>query len=73
MKKFTFKSVGVPTLVLFLIAAICTAVLALTNNITAPKIAENNQKTEIEARKRVFAQAKGFSDVKDINGSSGMA
>ena len=70
MKKFTFKSVGVPAIVLFLIAAICTAILALTNGVTAPKIEENNQKAEIEARKRVFSQAKDFSDVKEINGNS---
>ncbi|MBE6783837.1 MAG: RnfABCDGE type electron transport complex subunit G [Ruminococcaceae bacterium] len=70
MKKFTFKSVGIPTIVLFLIAAICTAILAVTNNVTAPKIADNNAKAEIEARKRVFTQAADFSDVKEINGST---
>ncbi len=69
MKKFSFKSVGIPAIVLFLIAAICTAILALTNNVTAGKIAENNAKAEIEARSRVFTQAKSFSDVKDINGN----
>ncbi len=70
MKKFSFKSVGIPTLVLFLIAAICTAILAFTNQITAPKIAQNSEKTEIEARMRVFNQANSFSDVKEINGSA---
>lgn len=64
MKKFSFKEVGVPTITLFLIAAICTAILAVTDMVTAPKIAENNEKAEIDARQLVFTDAETFSDVK---------
>lgn len=64
MKKFSFKEVGIPTITLFLIAAICTAILAVTDMVTAPKIAENNEKAEIAARQLVFPDAATFSDVK---------
>lgn len=64
MKKFSFKEVGIPTVTLFLIAAICTAILAVTNGVTAPKIAENNAQAEIATRQLVFADAESFSDVK---------
>lgn len=67
MKKFSFKEVGIPTITLFLIAAICTAILAVTDMVTAPKIAENNAQAEIAARQLVFTDAKDFSDVKTVN------
>ncbi len=66
MKKFSFKEVALPAIILFLIAAICTAILAVTNSVTAPKIAENNALAEIEARQLVFADADSFSDVKTV-------
>ena len=64
MKKFSFKEVGIPAITLFLIAAICTAILAVTDSVTAPKIAENNAQAEVAARQLVFTDAKDFSDVK---------
>ncbi len=64
MKKFSFKEIAVPAITLFLIAAICTAILAVTDSVTAPKIAENNAQTEISTRQLVFADAKAFSDAK---------
>lgn len=64
MKKFSFKEVALPAIILFLIAAICTAILAVTNSVTAPKIAENNALAEIEARKQVFVDADSFSETK---------
>ncbi len=64
MKKFSFKEVAVPAITLFLIAAICTAILAVTDSVTAPKIAENNEQAEIATRQLVFEDAKSFSDVK---------
>lgn len=67
MKKFSFKEVGIPTVTLFLIAAICTAILAVTDMVTAPKIAENNAQAEVAARQLVFTDAKDFSDVKTVN------
>ncbi len=66
MKKFSFKEIAVPAITLFLIAAVCTAILAVTNDITAPKIAENNEQAEIAARQLVFVDAKSFSDVKTV-------
>ncbi|MBE6756400.1 MAG: RnfABCDGE type electron transport complex subunit G [Ruminococcaceae bacterium] len=66
MKKFSFKEIAVPAITLFLIAAICTAILAVTNGVTAPKIAENNEQAEIATRQLVFADAKSFSDVKAV-------
>ena len=65
MKKFSFKEIAVPAITLFLIATICTAILAVTNNVTAPKIAENNEQAEIATRQLVFEDAKSFSDVKN--------
>ena len=67
MKKFSFKEVALPAIILFLIAAICTAILAVTNGVTAPKIEENNVKAEIAARQLVFADAATFSDVKTVS------
>ncbi len=64
MKKFSFKEVGVPAIVLFLIAAICTAILAVTNNVTLPKINENNRQAEIKSRQIVISTADSFSDEK---------
>lgn len=67
MKKFSFREVGIPTITLFLIAAICTAILAVTDMVTAPKIAENNEQAEIAARQLVFADAKAFSDANTVD------
>ena len=70
MKKFSFKEVAVPAITLFLIAAICTAILAVTDSVTSPKIAENNEQAEIAARQLVFEDAKSFSDVKTVEDSA---
>ncbi len=70
MKKFSFKEIAVPAVTLFLIAAICTAILAVTDSITADKIEENNKNAEIQSRQLVFEEASSFSDVKDIGGTS---
>ena len=70
MKKFSFKEVGIPTITLFLIAAICTAILAVTDMVTAPKIAENNEQAEIATRQLVFEDAKSFSDIKTVDGAT---
>ena len=64
MKKFSFKEVCVPAIVLFLIAAICTAILAVTNDVTSAQIAENNAEAEKQSRQIVFTDAKSFSDAK---------
>jgi Na+-translocating ferredoxin:NAD+ oxidoreductase subunit G len=46
--------------ILFLIAAIATTVLAFVNGITAPMIAENQRRTEEEARREVLPDAVRF-------------
>lgn len=54
MKKMTFKEVGMPTIILFVICLIVAAALAFTNLLTKDKIAENALETEIAARQAVL-------------------
>lgn len=61
MKNKNFKEIALPALMLFLISAICTALLAGTNLLTKDKIAEIAIKTENEAKAAVI-QAESFSD-----------
>lgn len=70
MKKFSLKEVLLPTVSLFLIAAVCTALLAFTNSITAPKIAENSVKAENEARSVVFENAEFSKKEKTVGAAS---
>ena len=58
MKKL--KEYLVPTFVLFIICLIAAVLLGLTNNVTAPKIAENNEKAQQEAMQAVLPDAKEF-------------
>ncbi len=62
MKKFSFKEIAIPTLTLFLIGAICTAILGFTNQITKDTIAENSLEAKKEARQVVFDNAANFSE-----------
>lgn len=64
MKKFNLKDILVPTIALFLIAAVATALLALTNNVTKSKIAEVAAKTAEEARQKVCTDAASFEEIK---------
>ena len=52
----TFKELCVPAIVLLVISLVATALLAVTNSVTAPKIAELAVQTEINSRKQVFPQ-----------------
>ena len=63
----TFKEFAVPTLILFLICAVATTLLALTNDVTAPKIQELAAQTELAARKKVLADAEEFVQQDSIN------
>ena len=54
MKKMTFKEVGMPTIILFVICLVVAGALAFTNLLTKDKIAENALKTEIAARQAVL-------------------
>ena len=52
-------------LILLVICAVSTGLLAYVNSITAPVINENNIKAQIEARKEVLPKASDFNDLGD--------
>ena len=52
--------------ILFAIVFVCTFVLVLCNNITAPIIAQNNAKAEEEAKIAVLPNAEAFEEIKDF-------
>lgn len=60
MKKF--KEYAAPTVVLLTICIIAAFLLAVTNNVTAPKIAQVSAENEAKARLVVFADAKSFGE-----------
>jgi Na+-translocating ferredoxin:NAD+ oxidoreductase subunit G len=62
MKKFSFKELLLPGIILFAICLATTFLLAFTNELTAPKITELAAKNADAARKNVLANADSFSD-----------
>lgn len=66
MKNKSLKEILVPAIMLFVIAAVCTALLAGTNLLTKDKIAEIAVQTEMKAKSAVFESAKSFSDEKAV-------
>ena len=66
MKNKSLKDILVPAIMLFVIAAVCTALLAGTNLLTKDKIAEIAVQTEMKAKSAVFENASSFSDEKTI-------
>ena len=60
MKKI--KEYAAPTVVLLVICVVAALLLAVTNNVTAPKIAEVNAENEAAARQVVFADAASFGE-----------
>ena len=60
MKKF--KEYAAPTVVLLIICVVAAFLLAVTNSVTAPKIAQVNAENEAQARLIVFADAKDFGE-----------
>ncbi len=67
MKKFDLKEVLVPTISLFLISAVVTLLLAVTNSVTKPKIAQLQIETENKTKVAVLSDAKEFSDAMTIS------
>ena len=65
-KKFNLKDILFPTIALFLVAGVCTFVLALTNSVTTDKILKNAEKTKIETRMMVCPTAESFSEDKTV-------
>lgn len=61
-----WKNVGRLALILFLITAIASLCLALTNYVTADTIAERNEQSNIEARQQVLPEADRFEAVHDV-------
>ena len=66
MKKFSAKEILIPTISLFLICSVVTLLLAVTNSVTAPKIAELQIETEKKKKAAVLSDAASFSDSKTI-------
>ena len=66
MKNKSLKEILVPAIMLFVIAAVCTALLAGTNLLTKDKIAEIAVQTEMKAKSAVLESAKSFSDEKNV-------
>ncbi|MCR4671651.1 MAG: RnfABCDGE type electron transport complex subunit G [Lachnospiraceae bacterium] len=56
------KQIIGPTLRLFLIATVTTILLALTNGITADKIAQNQIEADIQSRQEVLPAADSFEE-----------
>ena len=67
MKNKTFKEIALPAIMLFIIALVCTALLAGTNLLTKDKIADLEVQAAMEAKKAVFADAAAFSDEMIVN------
>ena len=64
MIKGNIKNIIIPTVALFVICLVCTLLLALANNVTAPIIDELAEKTEVESRLKVLSTASTFEDGK---------
>lgn len=54
-------------LILFLIAVVCTLLLALTNSATAPVIAEQQKEANTRAQQEVLPEADSFEEIADIS------
>lgn len=66
-KNSSLKEILVPAVMLFIIALICTALLAGTNMLTKDKIDEIAIQTENEAKSAVLSEATEFSDAKTVS------
>lgn len=63
------KEYLVPTITLFIICLVATALLGITNDVTAPIISELAVETEINTRKEVFPDAAEFGEA-EIKGEA---
>lgn len=62
-----FRKLSRPAVMLFIICLVATALLAVTNSITAKPIAEQAEKAEIAARVAVLPGAESFSENKTVS------
>lgn len=72
MKQSKVKEIVIPALSLFIICIVVTALLGLTNAVTAPKIEELAVETQEAAKKEVLADAASFGDAEQaqLNGTT---
>lgn len=63
MKRLTLKGVLIPTLCLFVICFVVTALLAGTNLLTRAAIEEQSRQKEAASRKEVLPTAESFEDI----------
>ena len=61
-QKMSPKAILIPTISLFLICLVVTALLAVTNNVTAEKIAQNEAQSKQESMFSVLPQAADFEE-----------
>ena len=66
MKNSKAKEIIVPAVSLFLICVVVTALLALTNAVTAPKIDALAVETQEASKKQVLSSAASFSEEKQM-------
>ncbi len=66
MKRFSFKELVLPGLILFAICLVTATLLAFTNQLTAPKIEALAAENADAARKKVLSMAENFGDPLDI-------
>lgn len=57
-----FKTIGIPTLKLFIIGTVITILLVVTNGRTAAQIVANQEKADVESRKEVLPEADDFEE-----------
>lgn len=67
MKNKSLKEILVPAIMLFIIATVCTALLAGTNLLTKDKIADLEVQAAMAAKTAVFADATNFSEEKTVD------
>lgn len=67
MKKMNLKEILIPTIALFVICLVATALLAFTNSATQDKIAQNAIQTENASRKIVLPSGASFSEVEALD------
>lgn len=66
-EKGLWKAILIPTISLFVICAVSTVLLAVTNEITAPMIADLAAQTAAQTRQLVLEGAQSFSEEKTVS------
>ena len=66
MKNIKARDILIPTVSLFVICVVVTALLGLTNAVTAPQIERLAAETEAAAKQEVLGDAEHFSEAKEI-------